>query len=295
MPLPPWDGGTTSLSMRQIADEFGGPDPLLMSNYYAGGPNVPPGTVGDFGPIPSAGEISIQQFYGSSNVPPLPTPFTLYNETSVVPGSPANWLNLGAGGAPYSFTLQAGGGGFVGTGIHAATGFTVLQAGAAPTAGLRPSANNLIIASPFTVFLVFNTQFPPVAGNPFTIFDTYLLQPGTVSMTLQPFLGSSNPRMTQGASQLAPTGGIVASQTYLASIGCHGDASSFLRLTTFLEAIGSMGVDNWGFATLFVNQSSLNPANFTQLCELRTYTGILAPGDAAAIENELIAKWQIPI
>ena len=91
MPLPPWDGGITSLSLREIADEFGGPDPVSLSNYYAGGPNVPPGTVGDFGPIPTDGEIEIQQFYGSSNIAPV-DPIAHFDDTTIV-GDIVAWVN----------------------------------------------------------------------------------------------------------------------------------------------------------------------------------------------------------
>ena len=106
MPLPPWDGGITSLSLREIANEFGGPDPLSMSNYYAGGPNVPVGTVGDFGPIPSAGTINIQQFYGSSNVIPL-VEVAHFDETTIV-GDILSWTNKVPGGPEYDLEVPAG-------------------------------------------------------------------------------------------------------------------------------------------------------------------------------------------
>lgn len=106
MPLPPWDGGVTSLSLREIADEFGGADPLLMSNYYAGGPNVPPGTEGDFGPIPSAGTITIQQFYGSSNVVPL-VAVAHFDETTIV-GDVSLWTNKVLAGPAYDLNTPAG-------------------------------------------------------------------------------------------------------------------------------------------------------------------------------------------
>lgn len=66
MPLP--DDGP--LSMDDIRGEFGGVNPLPLSDYYAGGPFVPAGTVGNSGPIPTAGTIKISDFYGSSNTLP---------------------------------------------------------------------------------------------------------------------------------------------------------------------------------------------------------------------------------
>ena len=56
-----------AVSLSDIQTEFGGSNPISMSEYYAGGSNVPPGTTGDSGAIPTSGEISIGDFYGSSN------------------------------------------------------------------------------------------------------------------------------------------------------------------------------------------------------------------------------------
>ena len=55
-----------SLSINQIAQEFGGDTPHAISEYYAGGDNVPAGTHGEGGGIPSSGSaISIGDFFGS--------------------------------------------------------------------------------------------------------------------------------------------------------------------------------------------------------------------------------------
>lgn len=56
-----------SLSLNQIAGEFGGSVPHSLSEYYAGGGLTPSGISGDSGAIPTSGEISIGQFYGSAN------------------------------------------------------------------------------------------------------------------------------------------------------------------------------------------------------------------------------------
>lgn len=55
------------LSLSDIQTEFGGSNPISLSEYYAGGANVPSGTTGDSGAIPSSGTISMGQFYGASN------------------------------------------------------------------------------------------------------------------------------------------------------------------------------------------------------------------------------------
>ena len=56
-----------ALALSAIQTEFGGSNPISMSEYYAGGSNVPSGTTGDSGSIPSSGAIAVSQFYGSTN------------------------------------------------------------------------------------------------------------------------------------------------------------------------------------------------------------------------------------
>ena len=58
------------LTLQQIAGEFGGGAPYSMSNYYAGGPNVPAGTTGTHGAVPASGPISVYNFYGTSKYVP---------------------------------------------------------------------------------------------------------------------------------------------------------------------------------------------------------------------------------
>jgi hypothetical protein len=64
MPLP----SSGPLSLNDIQTEFGGTNPISLSEYYAGGANVPAGTTGTFGAVPSSGAISIRNFYGTSKV-----------------------------------------------------------------------------------------------------------------------------------------------------------------------------------------------------------------------------------
>jgi len=63
MPLP----SSGPLSLANIQTEFGGSNPISLSEYYAGGGLVPAGTSGTNGPVPSSGTISISNFYGTSN------------------------------------------------------------------------------------------------------------------------------------------------------------------------------------------------------------------------------------
>lgn len=56
------------LSLADIQTEFGGSNPISLSEYYAGGGLVPSGTTGTYGAVPSSGTISIRNFYGTSAV-----------------------------------------------------------------------------------------------------------------------------------------------------------------------------------------------------------------------------------
>lgn len=54
------------LSLSDIQTEFGGSNPISLSEYYAGGAYVLAGTTGTYGAVPSSGAISIQNFYGTT-------------------------------------------------------------------------------------------------------------------------------------------------------------------------------------------------------------------------------------
>lgn len=57
-----------ALSLADIQAEFGGSNPIGLSEYYAGGAYVPAGTSGTNGAVPSSGTISIWNFYGTAGV-----------------------------------------------------------------------------------------------------------------------------------------------------------------------------------------------------------------------------------
>lgn len=57
-----------TLTLAQIQTEFGGSNPISLSEYYAGGANVPSGTSGTNGAVPSSGTISVWNFYGTAKV-----------------------------------------------------------------------------------------------------------------------------------------------------------------------------------------------------------------------------------
>lgn len=55
--------------MGDIQAEFGGANPISISEYYAGAGRVPVGTSGINGPVPSSGTISFSQFRGTEFIP----------------------------------------------------------------------------------------------------------------------------------------------------------------------------------------------------------------------------------
>lgn len=65
------------IKLSEIAAEFGGSAPHALSEYYAGGSNVPSGT----GSIPTSGQIRLAtNFYGTSNV-------VVLHSSTITPGT----------------------------------------------------------------------------------------------------------------------------------------------------------------------------------------------------------------
>ena len=53
---------STNVTLTSIQTEFGGSNPIQLSEYYSGGSNVPATSPAPNGPIPSSGQISVGQF-----------------------------------------------------------------------------------------------------------------------------------------------------------------------------------------------------------------------------------------
>lgn len=65
---------TGAISLSQIQTEFGGANPVSMSEYYRGGTYVESGATSTTS-IPTSGSISMNDFYGGTN--PTGTTFTM--------------------------------------------------------------------------------------------------------------------------------------------------------------------------------------------------------------------------
>jgi hypothetical protein len=56
-----------AISLANVQTEFEGENPISISEYYANGTYVPAGTSGTNGAVPTSGQISFSQFYGTIN------------------------------------------------------------------------------------------------------------------------------------------------------------------------------------------------------------------------------------
>lgn len=88
-----------AISFSQLQTEFGGADPISMSEYYAGGANVPSSTSGVNGAVPTNGTISMSKFYGTSDVA-----FSPDGGTSA--GSPVSLSDAGATNASVTISCN---------------------------------------------------------------------------------------------------------------------------------------------------------------------------------------------
>ena len=71
------------ISFSQMQTEFGGTNPISLSEYYAGGANVPSGTTGTNGAVPASSTIGMSKFYGTSDLPPVSITNRNVSQTSV--------------------------------------------------------------------------------------------------------------------------------------------------------------------------------------------------------------------
>ena len=82
--------GSGALSFSQIQGEFGGSNPISLSEYYRGGPIVP--NHGNTSNIPTSGAISVSNFYGTSAQAPFPNSRNA-NINVGVTGNKRGWLS----------------------------------------------------------------------------------------------------------------------------------------------------------------------------------------------------------
>ncbi len=104
-----------SISLNDVQLEFGGANPIYISEYYAGGTNVPAGIAG----IPTTGEIGLADFRNKTKVNVTVTPsssnvseaggtltFTVLGAT--LPNGTYNWRVEGGTASPSDFVVSSG-------------------------------------------------------------------------------------------------------------------------------------------------------------------------------------------
>ena len=119
---------TTNTKLSGIQTEFGGSNPIEISEYYSGGPLVPAGSPAPNGPIPSSGQITMGDFRGATSATFLAASggsvATVgdYKIHTFTGGGPFNVTAVGNAGGSNSvdYLVIAGGGG--GAGSHGGGG-----------------------------------------------------------------------------------------------------------------------------------------------------------------------------
>ena len=94
------------LTLANIQTEFGGSNPISLSEYYAGGAYVPAGTSGTYGAVPSSGTISIRNFYGTSKI--LDTQTVTRGTASTGSDPYYNWAGYSGTGSPTFGSISDG-------------------------------------------------------------------------------------------------------------------------------------------------------------------------------------------
>lgn len=101
-----------AISMPNVQTEFGGSNPISMSEYYAGGVYVPSGTSGTNGAVPTSGAISLSKFYGTSSIVVNFTTETVEDVGVVAPAEASATYTIKSNGTVEASTLT---GGIIGT------------------------------------------------------------------------------------------------------------------------------------------------------------------------------------
>lgn len=106
-----------AVSFTDIQTEFGGSNPIAIDEYYAGGANVPAGTSGTNGAVPSSGQIGVNSFVGTTKTVAGQQAYTAAGDyTWVAPAgvTSVSVVAIGGGGGGGGMDYYGGGGGGLG-------------------------------------------------------------------------------------------------------------------------------------------------------------------------------------
>lgn len=107
MPLP-----TTNLSFSQLQTEFGGSNPISLSEYYKGGSYIDGNDIGAFGAPPASGAINLGDFRGAplTNPPEVRSSAIAQGNSVTMPTHEAGDLIIGfACRSTQNFSITVGG------------------------------------------------------------------------------------------------------------------------------------------------------------------------------------------
>lgn len=122
-----------AISLLDIQNEFGGANPIALSEYYRGGTYVP--NTSNNTSIPTSGTISLNDFHGASALQGSLSPSSAFGSTTVAGACTTN--SVVASGTGNSGTLSyvyafVSGDTFTRNGTGATASFTANVSGAAP-------------------------------------------------------------------------------------------------------------------------------------------------------------------
>lgn len=155
------------ISLADVKAEFGGNASPKITDYYAGGAFVPSGATGTLGAVPSSGQISLQNFWGTSAFTPHSDTFTGDNLSGTVPVPSGAvtlvievWARAGDGGngATGSDDHQGGGGGM--------GGYAKYSISLSGDAGKNVSYNTGNLSTAATVTATLTNGSPSLTANP---------------------------------------------------------------------------------------------------------------------------------
>jgi len=185
--------GSGVLTLADIQTEFGGTNPISLSEYYRGGGLVPDSSLNTS--VPTSGVISVSDFYGAANVIPInyaqTYAGTINNGTSITIGTAraTRWVfiqGLNTASRPTSGTI--GGvtmgviGGTTGNGAKAWMGWAKVPTGTTATVTLNAAGGDACRVSTFDSInssysgiynaLTYETYYPTKSvTNSFTVTD----------------------------------------------------------------------------------------------------------------------------
>jgi hypothetical protein len=218
MPAP-----TTNVKLSNIQTEFGGANPISMSEYYRGGTNVPSGTTSAYGTIPTSGAITVGVFRGTQKSTVLISDYSLTASVgSVFNGSAyAEMILIGtganAGKLQYNISAFPSADPGRSTRIQTAGG-SVIDSGEAAISGFI-TGEWLLAGSPSDYQVYITSASPYYAGSP---RNTWTTMNTDVSIFFQTDINDAVDQTATIQIRSASTLQVLDSATYTVNLNAAG-------------------------------------------------------------------------